>query len=128
MMPTLAERLRKAILAIDGVMAGDSVFDEGHEAFFVNAKQMAGIFNASLSVRLTWPIVREHRERLRADPRVEIPRSGTDWVTVRFKRTKDLPFVLELVELAAAQYRPPPGVPLRPPPTGADLERRRRWH
>jgi len=44
MMLTLADRLRKAILAIDGVMVGESIFDEGHEAFFVDSRQMAGIF------------------------------------------------------------------------------------
>jgi len=127
-MSTLAGRLREAILAIDGVMVGESIFDEGHEAFFVDSRQMAGIFDGFVSLRLTWPVVREHRERLRADPRVEIPRSGTDWITIKFRSAKDLPIVLEFANLAANQYRPPKSVPLRPPPAGADLARRRRWH
>ncbi len=127
-MPTLAQRLRKAILGIDGVMAGESVFDPGQEAFFVDSRQMAGIFGDLVYIRLTWPVVRENRDRLRSDPRVEIPRSGTDWVSVKLRTAKDLTFVLELAEIAAAQHRPASGRPLRPPPTGADLERRRRWH
>lgn len=127
-MPSLEQRLRKAILGIDGVMAGDLVFDVGREAFFVDGRQMAGIVDGAVQVRLTWPLVREHRDRLRDDARVTIPRSGTDWISVAFRTGKDVPFILELVELAAAHYRPPDGRPLRPPPTGADLERRRRWH
>lgn len=127
-MASLSDRLRKAILDIDSVMVGESVFDEGHEAFFVDARQMAGIFDGLVYVRLTWPIVREYRERLRDDPRVDIPRSGTDWVTVSLQTVKDLPLVLQLVELAAAQCRPSAGKPSRPPPTGADLARRRRRH
>lgn len=127
-MASLEQRLRKAILEVDGVMAGDSVFDVGREAFFVDARQMASILDGAVHVRLTWPVVRGRRENLRGDPRVDIPRSGTDWISVSFRTAKDLPFIVELVELAAAQYRPPPGTPLRPPPTGADLERRRRWH
>jgi hypothetical protein len=127
-MPNLIGGVRQAILTIDGVMAGESIFEEGHEAFFVDSRQMAGIFHGFVKLRLSWPVVRDHRERLRADARVEIPRSGTDWIIVKFRSEKDVSFVVELASLAAEQYRPPEGVPLRPPPTGADLARRRRWH
>lgn len=127
-MASLAQRLRKALLEIDDVIAGDSIFEEGAEAFFVDARQMAQIIDGEAHIRLSWPVIREHRDRLRTDARVRIPRSGTDWLAVTFRTAKDLPLVLELVELAAAQYRPPPGRPARPPPTGADLARRRRWH
>jgi hypothetical protein len=91
-MASFAQRIRKEILRIEGVMAGDSVFDVGHEAFF------------------------------------EVPRSGSDWMSVRFQSIRDIPFIVALVALAAAQHLPASGRPLRSPPTGSDLERRRRWH
>lgn len=127
---TLRQRVRKEVLAVDGVLEGPSIFreDDG-TAFFVDAKQMAEFGDGNtIGVRLSKEVIREHRERLKADPRVEPRRSGSDWVIVSFPRASDIPFVIELVELAAARYRPPPGVAAKPPPTGADLERRRRWH
>jgi hypothetical protein len=127
-MPSLAQRVRKQVLQIDDVMLGESVFEVGREALFVDSRQMAMILEREVSLRLSWPIIREHRARLRSDPRVAIPRSGSDWITVKFDSAKDIPFVVELVALAAAQYRPASDRPLRLPPAGSDLERRRRWH
>ena len=43
-------------------------------------------------------------------------------------RPKDLPLIVELAEMAAAAHRPPSGYAVKPPPTGADLARRRRFH
>jgi hypothetical protein len=127
-MASFAQRIRKEILRIEGVMAGDSVFDVGHEAFFVDSREMASIWEREVHIRLTWPIIREHRDRWRSDPRVEVPRSGSDWMSVRFQSIRDIPFIVALVALAAAQHLPASGRPLRSPPTGSDLERRRRWH
>lgn len=124
----LARRLRKAILAVDGVALGESVFDPGEEAFYVNSKQMGGIHDGAIGLRVTKEVVRERRPELKADPRVTIPYSGSDWITVTFTSPADLPFVLELADAAARRYRPPPGVPSKPPPTGGELERRRQWH
>lgn len=139
---TVRQRVHKAILAVDDVLEGLSIFrtDESSEwalrsasrwgtAFFVDSRQMAEFGEGNtIGIRLSREVIREHRERLKADPRVDLRRSGSDWVIVTFRRATDIPFVIELVELAAACYRPPPGVAAKPPPTGADLERRRRWH
>jgi hypothetical protein len=43
-------------------------------------------------------------------------------------KSADTALVVELAELAAAQYRPSDGSPCKPPPEGTDLARRRRFH
>jgi hypothetical protein len=40
----------------------------------------------------------------------------------------DLELVRLLATRTAVAHAPSPGVPTKPPPTGADLDRRRRWH
>jgi len=40
----------------------------------------------------------------------------------------DFAFLAELAERAAAAHRAPDGTSAEPPPTGNDLERRRRFH
>jgi hypothetical protein len=73
-------------------------------------------------------VIRSRREALMGDQRVDLRYSGSEWVTVRLSLPEDQGFVLELVEEAAAAHRPPPGVTPDPPPTGPELERRRRFH
>lgn len=104
-------------------MVGESVWDEpGTEAFWVNAKQMAGIYEDVVAIRLPRNAV---PAELKKDPRLVRRRPGSDWIEVA---VTDSSLILDLVELAAACYRAAPGVAAKPPPTGADLERRRRWH
>src|SRR4030095_12038382 len=76
-MPSLAQRVRKQVLQIDDVMLGESGFEGRVEALFVDSRQMAMILEREVSLRLSWPVIREHRDRLRSDPRVAIPRSGS---------------------------------------------------
>jgi len=68
------------------------------------------------------------RNVLKADRRIDLHYSASDWVTVRFSSPADMQSVLDLAEAAAAVHCPPPGVTPDPPPTGPDLERRRRFH
>ncbi|HEY8172933.1 MAG TPA: hypothetical protein VIH21_07580, partial [Dehalococcoidia bacterium] len=70
----------------------------------------------------------DHRERLKSDPRVRRHGASSDWIDIRFDTRADVMFVRELAELAANAHRPIDGQPLKPPPTGAALERRRRFH
>jgi hypothetical protein len=102
--------------------------DEGDPAYWVNAKQMANpVSDDALALRITRKVVSAHRPRLKADDRVEL-RGSSDWVGVTVRTTADVALAVELAELAAAQYRPTDGSPCQPPPVGADLERRRRFH
>ena len=125
-------RSRKALEdrleAIDGVSVSDSMFGDG-DAYWVNGKEIAHFEpDGAIEVRLTKAVIRERRPELTADPRVELRPSGADWITIRVGNTPDEAFVVGLVATAAEAHRPPPGVPAKPPPTGADLERRRRFH
>jgi hypothetical protein len=58
----------------------------------------------------------------------EIDGDASHWLTVRFARATDLAFVHELVVRAADAHQPAADRLLRPPPAGAELARRRRFH
>jgi len=125
--PTVLQTLRKRLLAIEDVLPGGAVFG-GREGFWIDGKLVAELTSReSIQLRLTRPLIRELRAELDGDPRVE-RRKTSDWITVRFKRSADAAWIAELLARAAAQYRPAAGVIPKPPPTGEDLERRRRWH
>ena len=101
---------------------------DGDPAYWVDAKQMANpVGDDDLALRLTRKVISQHRARLKADGRVEI-RGSSDWIGVHVTRPDDVALAVELAELAAAVYRPTDGRPCRPPPGGADLARRRRFH
>ena len=80
-----------------------------------------------LAVRLSRKVIGQHRARLRDDERVTL-RGSSDWIGLRVAAPADVAIAVELAELAAAQYRPTDGSPCKPPPEGADLARRRRFH
>jgi hypothetical protein len=107
---------------------GESMFGHG-TAFWVNGKEVAHFeSNGVIEIRLTRPVIRERRPALKADDRVTLRPSGADWITVRFDSPDDLDFIVELAALAEQAHLPPAGVPAKPPPVGADLERRKRFH
>ena len=98
-------------------------------AFWCNGKEVAH-FDAPevIDLRLTAPVIRELRTLLRADRRVALRRSGSAWIEVRVATNDDIAFVAELAERAAAAHRAGPGAVAKSPPTGSDLDRRRRFH
>lgn len=126
----LERRLRKLLLAIPDVHEGEQVFGDRDRstASFVDATQMANFVGQnSLAIRLSRRKISGMRGELKADERVDLRRSGGDWIGVRFDNDKDVQFAAELCSAAAAVYRPV-GRPARLPPTGADLKRRQRFH
>jgi hypothetical protein len=127
---TLTARIRTALLRVEGMVESPSIFEDG-DAFWVNGKQIANFIGPdedALGLRLGRPMISAHRARLKQDPRVDVRRSGSDWIIVRFSAPADLPFVLELAELTASAYRAAPGTTAKPPPVGTALERMRRFH
>jgi hypothetical protein len=124
----MTEFLRDAMAALDGVVESPSMFKDDL-AYWVHGKEIAHFEPQNLiEIRLTREVIRRHQEELKGDPRVDLRYSGSDWITVAFSSPDDRVFVLELIEEAAAAHRPPPGVTLKRPPTGPELERRRRFH
>lgn len=127
-MADLLDQLTRRLSLLAGVDQGESMFGNG-VACWVNGKEVAH-FEAPgmIEVRLTKAVIRELRSSLKSDSRVVFRPSGADWLTVHFATTADVDFIVELVSEAEQAHRPPPGVTSKPPPTGADLERRKRFH
>jgi hypothetical protein len=120
--------LHSRIGEIDGVMPSGSMFTGG-DAYWVNGKEIAHFEgDGEIEIRLTKAVIRERRPEFKADPRVELRPSGADWITVHFAAAADADFVVALVAIAADAHRPPAGTMAKPPPTGADLRRRQRFH
>jgi len=120
--------LEARLAGIDGAVVSDSMFGHG-DAYWVNGKEIAHFEGEDvIEVRLTRAVIREHRAAFKADPRVQLRPSGADWITVQVSSAEDIVFVVELVTTAANEHRPPRGAPAKPPPTGAQLRRRQRFH
>ena len=127
-MPNARHRLEARLSGIEGVVLSESMFGNG-DAYWCHGKEIVHFeHDGRVEVRLTRAVIRERRSNLRADDRVELRRSGADWITVRCESDGDVALVAELAEVAASVHRPPPGVPPKPPPTGAELRRRQRFH
>ncbi len=124
----MPESLAAGLCRIDGVVEGESAFRPG-PGFWAGGKEIAHFDGPdAIDLRLTRAEIRARRADLRADPRVELRGSSSDWVTIRVGSPADEEFVLGLAEVAAAAHRPAGGAAAPPPPTGADLARRRRFH
>jgi hypothetical protein len=128
MLLAVTDSLRDALCGIDGVVESDSAFTRDL-AFWVNGKEIAHFEGpGAIDLRLTRPEISARRAQLRGDPRVELRRGSSDWLTVRFDSDADRELVVELFSIAAAAHRAPPGTTQKQPPSGAELERRRRFH
>lgn len=128
MTETLRKQLAARLSGIEGVVESASAFVDD-DAFWCNGKEIAHFDVADvIDVRLTKAVIRELLPTLRDDPRVELRRGSSDWIEVRLASKGDIAFVVELAERAAAAHRAGPGQTAKPPPVGADLERRRRFH
>ena len=128
---TLATRLKRRLRDIDAVDEGSSIFSEDDAApgYFVDGKQVAHFFAPDvIEIRLTKALIRADRERLKGDARVELRKNSSDWLKVRFRTEADLHLIENLVRAAVAAHLPASGRPPRPPPSGAELARRRRFH
>jgi hypothetical protein len=114
---------------VEGFMEGASIFSESDDdrAYFVNGTEVANADGNLFALRLTRRVISEHRQRLKAEPSVDLRRSGSDWIIVEVNSDADRDLVLTLATLAAEAYWPTAGA-LKPPPEGADLARRRKFH
>ncbi len=124
----MADSVAAALCRIDGVVEGGSAFKDG-SGFWVNGKEIAHFEDANaIDLRLTRAEISSRRSALRADPRVRLRTSSSDWLTVEFATAADEALVVHLAEIAAAAHRPRDGSPPLLPPTGAALARRRHFH
>jgi hypothetical protein len=102
---------------IAGVVLGETAFGTG-PALWVNGKEIAHLDDEdTIDIRVGRTEIRARALPARS--------KSSDWCEIP---TNDIALVRELVDVAAAQHRADPGVTPNPPPSGADLERRRRFH
>lgn len=109
-----------------GAALGEGAFSPG-PAIWVGTREVAHFdSDGALDVRLTKQLIRQRREEFKANPRVSLRGSGSDWLAVTIESPADVDFAFDLVALAVSQNleTAPPGLP----PSGSELERRRRFH
>lgn len=109
-----------------GSTMGHGAFSPG-PAVWVGTREVAH-FDAEriLDVRLTRAVIRLRRDELRSDGRVALRGSGSDWLEISVESTQDVAWATEIVvDAVVANLR---DAPAGLPPTGADLDRRRRFH
>lgn len=126
---TVRQRAWRALASIEELDEGASIFsgDENDRAYFVNGRQVANTTPETIELRLTRKAISAHRSKLRDDPRV-ILRGSSDWIGVQPRRVVDIDLVVELAVLTVEANRPPPGATRKLPPSGPELERRRKSH
>jgi hypothetical protein len=121
-----AERVIEECGGIEAAVIGEGAFGPG-PAVWVGRREVAHADDEStLDVRLTKAVIRERQDDLMADARVALRTNASDWMEVRGATTADAEWAVGLIRdaVAANVSTAPPG----DPPTGPELERRRRFH
>ena len=73
----------------------------GHsEALWYGTREVAHWHGGNVDVRLTRQVVRELRDALRADARIDLRGPGFDWILVRVRTLDDVERALELLRHA----------------------------
>jgi hypothetical protein len=115
------------LLELPGIEEGQNSWGEG-PALWINAKQVANFTrDGTIELRLTRRVISGRQAELRADARA-ILRGSSDWLGFHFESEADIEPVLELARLLPPLYLPEDGTAPKPPPMGAAMERRKRFH
>jgi hypothetical protein len=131
---SFSPRLRKLwrdLGTVEGFMEGASIFgaSDDDRAYFVNGTQVANVIDdPTIELRLTRKAISAHRARFKSEPHVILRRSGSDWFAVTVVGRHEHDLVMELAPEIARAHWPANELPLKPPPEGAELARRRRFH
>ena len=88
-----------------GVTVRRSKFRGHGEALWLGKVEIGHCHNDQADTRLTRQVVRELGDELRGDARIDLRRSGSDWILVRLRRTADVDRALELLRRAARATR-----------------------
>jgi hypothetical protein len=83
-----------------GVTVRQSKF-RGHSlALWLGSREIAHCHNGQADIRLTREVVRDLGIELRSDARIDLRRSGSDWILVRLRREADVERALMLLRRA----------------------------
>jgi hypothetical protein len=96
-----------------GAALGEGNFAPG-PAVWVGKREVAHVGGPDvLEVRLTKALIRDRKDALKADARIELRKNASDWLHVRVKTPADYDFAFALVRDAIAANLPtaPPGLP-----------------
>ncbi len=122
-----ATNLWMRLLEIPGMEEGESTWGDDR-ALWVNAKQVANFDREGLlELRLTRPQVSARRADLKGDSRVVL-KPGSDWLRIHWHEPGAADLAVELAKVAADAHLPSDGTAPKPPPSGAAMERRKRFH
>jgi luciferase-like monooxygenase len=84
-----------------GLQVRPSRFKKGHtDALWLGAREIAHCHNGQVDVRLTRAVVRQLRDELRADARIDLRGPGYDWILVRVRTAADVERAIELLRHA----------------------------
>jgi hypothetical protein len=83
-----------------GVTVRQSKFRGHKEALWLVSREIAHCHNGQADIRLTREVVRELGVELCTDARIDLRRSGSDWILVRLGRQADVERALELLRHA----------------------------
>jgi hypothetical protein len=97
---TLVEDFMIRGARLRGVTVRQSKFRGHKEALWLGSREIAHCHNGQADIRLTREVVRELGIELRTDARIDLRRSGSDWILVRLRRQADVERALELLRHA----------------------------
>jgi len=86
---------------VRGVERRASRFKRGHtDALWFGTHEIAHTHNGQVDVRLTRAGVRELRDELRSDARIDLRGPGFDWILIRVRNAADVKRAVELLRYA----------------------------
>ena len=92
--------------ALRGIERRASRFKKGHtDALWLGSREIAHTHGGNVDVRLTRAVVRQHRDELRTDARIDLRGPGFDWILCRVRYRADVDRAMELLRLAIASCR-----------------------
>jgi hypothetical protein len=83
-----------------GMTVRQSKFRGHSTALWLGSREIAHCHNGQADIRLTREVVRKLGIELRSDARIDLRRSGSDWILVRLRRQADVDRALELLRRA----------------------------
>jgi hypothetical protein len=89
-----------------GVTVRQSKFRGHGAALWLGKVEVGHCHKDQADIRLTRQVVRELGDELRGDARIDLRRSGSDWILVRLRRSADVDRALELLRRAIRANRP----------------------
>jgi hypothetical protein len=88
-----------------GVTVRQSKFRGHSNALWLRKVELAHCHKDQADIRLTRQVVRELGDELRGDARIDLRRSGSDWILVRLRRSADVDRAIELLRRAIRATR-----------------------